>query len=302
MYGSRHSTSSSKGSDSSRQPFVYSSRVSREDLAPKDYRSRGSSLGRVYSSEQPVSTIEAAGSKPLHQKNAQDSSNLRFSSSSNDILSYKPPSSSFLSSRSHGSAPPTVADRDRSRPDGEVSEQVHTDKYRPGVRSSYESLKQERSTKNSTNESNRHKSGSYSFSKDHSSVPSKDSYGGYRREDTYLAYLSDSKLDRQPSQPKSSPTGNSLGSKGERFAFFNITCRDIKLVITSIFCCFFNLFLVILPWLQKFCCFFYFCFTVLMHWLFFPLSTFSFPRADSEDSITNEYLMLILIFRLTQKV
>ncbi|KAK3776375.1 hypothetical protein RRG08_023730 [Elysia crispata] len=213
VYGSRHSTSSSKGSDSSRQPFVYSSRVSREDLAPKDYRIRGSSLGRVYSSEQPVSTIEDAGSKPLHQKNARDSSNLRFSSSSTDILSYKPPSSSFLSSRSHVSAPPTVADRDRSRPDGEVSEQVHTDKYRPGIRSSYESLRQERSTKNSTNESNRHKSGSYSFSKDHSSVPSKDSYGGYRREDTYLAYLSDSKLDRQPSQPKSSPTGNSLGSK-----------------------------------------------------------------------------------------
>ncbi|RUS86370.1 hypothetical protein EGW08_005888 [Elysia chlorotica] len=213
---SRYPSGNSKISpEPGRQPLVYSSRVSREELAPKDYRTRGSSLGRAYNhSDQPTATTNTSGSTSLHQRNAQDSSHLRYSSSSGDVLSHRPPNSAFMSSRSYVSSSTTVADRDRYRPDGEVSEQVHTDKYRPGVGSSYDNGKQGRSRKSPTKESTSHKSGSYnSFSKDRSGGLGKDGYGDYRREDTYLAYLSDSKLDRQPSQPKQSPPRNSLGSK-----------------------------------------------------------------------------------------
>ena len=227
----RYPASSSKGSESSRQLLGYtSSRISREDLAPKDYRSRGSSLGRAYDSDHQSSTPDAASARLLHQRNAQDSPRLRFSSSGSDAISHKPPNSASMTSRSAVSAPLSVAERDRSRPDGEVSEHIHTDRYRPGVRSSYDSLdRQERVTKSNSKESHSHKSGSYSFRKERSGALNKDNYGDYRREDSHMAYLSDSKLDRSSNgnQPKRSSARDSLGSKGETVKFITSSSGEI---------------------------------------------------------------------------
>ncbi|GFN84669.1 Cap-gly domain-containing linker protein 3 [Plakobranchus ocellatus] len=225
VYAPRYSSSSSKAAGSSPHLASYSSRRDRDDLAPKDYRSRGSSLGRAYDSDHQIST-EPTSSRLLHQSNSQGSPRLRFTAGTgSDVISHKPPNpTSSLTSRS-GMSSCSFAERDRSRPDGEVSEHIHSDKYRPGVRSSSENPQKERAAPGLSQENHSYKSGSsYSFRKDRSRASVRSSHGDYRQEDTYMAYLSDSKVDRFSSenQMRRPIPGNSLGSKENRYISGNL--------------------------------------------------------------------------------